>query len=186
LNGGAAVAAMAFQTALMRESLTGSYPTTVMTGNFAQLVMEVVDHACNKLMQRASGRLVASRSRLAQLAGALVAFTSAAVLGAWLSHVAGSLSVALPALVTAALALRAWRADRAQLAAGLGSASSPPFTDDEIWPDSLAPQALSQPYTEPESGTRIKAERVFRAPDEAPVKRSMSGTHLTLRSRKDE
>jgi hypothetical protein len=78
--------------------------------------------------------------------------------------------VVLPTLVTAGLTLRAWRDERAQPAviSQAPEASLLWFTDDEFWPDSDAPRALSQPYTEPSSVTRIKAERIV-AVDEVPT-----------------
>jgi hypothetical protein len=93
------------------------------------------------------------------VASALGAFSSCAVLGAWLARRFGCVSVALPASVTAALALRAWRDERAQPAPQVQApdASLLWFNDDEFWPDSDAPRALSQPYTECSSETRIKA-----------------------------
>jgi uncharacterized membrane protein YoaK (UPF0700 family) len=165
LMGSCAVAAMGFQTALMRESLTGSCPTTVMTGNLAYVVMELVDHVCHRA---GPTRLpsAAPRSRLASVSSALFAFTICASLGAWLTRAFGSVSVLLPTLVTAALTVRAWREDRRPPAVlDPNPLTEPWFTDEDLWPDSEPPQALSPPYTEPNSATRIKAERVV-LPDE--------------------
>jgi uncharacterized membrane protein YoaK (UPF0700 family) len=158
--GACAVAAMGFQTALMRESLTGCQ-TTVMTGNLAQVILEIVDQVCNRI-GGASALGASPRSRLWVVGSALSAFTICALLGAWLARRFGALSVALPTFVTAALTVRAWREERAQppVVSEAPEASLLWFTDDEFWPDSDAPRALSQPYTEPSSVTRIKAERV--------------------------
>jgi uncharacterized membrane protein YoaK (UPF0700 family) len=168
VGGASAVAAMGFQTALMRESLTGCQ-TTVMTGNLAQAVWETVDQVCNRI-GGPSALGAPPRSRLWVVASALGAFTSSAVLGAWLARQFGAASVALPTLVTAGLTLRAWRDERAQPSVinEAPEASLLWFSDDEFWPDSDAPRALSQPYTEPSSVTRIKAERVI-AVDEVPT-----------------
>jgi uncharacterized membrane protein YoaK (UPF0700 family) len=160
VSGACAVAAMGFQTALMRESLTGCQ-TTVMTGNLAQVIWEIVDQVCNRI-GGASASGATPRSRLWVVGSALGAFTICAVLGAWLARRLGTVSVALPTLVTASLTRRAWREERAQPSAvnEAPEASLLWFSDDEFWPDSDAPRALSQPYTEPSSVTRIKAERV--------------------------
>ena len=158
--GACAVAAMGFQTALMRESLTGCQ-TTVMTGNLAQVILDIVDQVCNRI-GGASAFGAAPRSRLWVVGSALGAFVICAVIGAWLARRFGTASVALPTLVTASLTFRAWREERAQpsIVSEAPEASLLWFTDDEFWPDSDAPRALSQPYTEPSSVTRIKAERV--------------------------
>jgi uncharacterized membrane protein YoaK (UPF0700 family) len=167
VTGSCAVAAMGFQTALMRESLTGSCPTTVMTGNLAYVVFELVD----QLFHRAGKTRLSSaapRSRLASVSSALIAFTSCAVLGAWLTRAFGSASVILPTLVTAALTVRAWREDRAAPTVPVlepNPMTEPWFTDDDLWADSEPLQSLSAPYTEPSSATRIKAESVV-LPDE--------------------
>lgn len=179
LAGGCAVAAMGFQTALMRESLTGCQ-TTVMTGNLAQVILEIVDQVCNRI-GGISAVGSAPRSRLWIVGSALSAFTSCAVLGAWLAHRFGAISIGLPTLVTAGLTLRAWREERAEreepsVVSEAPEASLLWFTDDEFWPDSDAPRALSQPYTEPSSVTRIKAERVVAPDDELPALRDKSGT----------
>jgi hypothetical protein len=109
-RGGFAVAAMGFQSALMRESLTGSCPTTVMTGNLTQVVIDVVDH----IVRRATRSLLSDsqpRFRLTPVASALAAFAFGAVLGGWLTRAHGSISVALPTAVTAALTINAWQKD---------------------------------------------------------------------------
>ena len=74
-------------------------------------------------------------------------------------------------LVTATLTVHAWRADRDARAAASNSGeedTSPWFTEDDLWPDSRTPRALSQPYTELSSEMRIKAERAL-ASEEEPL-----------------
>jgi uncharacterized membrane protein YoaK (UPF0700 family) len=168
LTGACAVAAMGIQTVLMRESLTGCQ-TTVMTGNLAQVILEIVDQVGARL-SAASAVPATPRSRLWVVAGALSAFSSCAVLGAWLARRFGGVCVMLPTFATAWLTVRAWRDERSQSAslAGTSDASLPWFTDDEFWPDSDAPRALSQPYTECSSVTRLKAGLPVLA-DEAPL-----------------
>jgi uncharacterized membrane protein YoaK (UPF0700 family) len=173
LSGSFAVAAMGFQTALMREALTSACPTTVMTGNLAHAVSELVDHVFSWAW-RAPTRAAMPRSRLPAVTSALLAFAGCAALGAWLSRACGSLSVLFPALVTGSLTVRAWLDDRTVAASTTPNIDSLPwFTDDDLWPDSDVPQALSQPYHEPASATRIKAERVL-APDEPSSSSSSS------------
>jgi hypothetical protein len=127
------------------------------------------DQVCNGI-GGPSALGVPPRSRLWVVGSALGAFTICAVLGAWLARQFGAASVALPTLVTAGLTLRAWRDERAQPAPVISAgpeASLLWFTDDEFWPDSDARRALSQPYTEPSSVTRIKAERVVAVDEES-------------------
>lgn len=110
VRGGFAVAAMGFQSALMRESLTGSCPTTVMTGNLTQVVIDSVDHLVGKVMHP----LVPDdrvQPRMSPVASALFMFASSAVLGGWLTRRYGSASVGLPTLLTGVLMVQAWRQD---------------------------------------------------------------------------
>jgi uncharacterized membrane protein YoaK (UPF0700 family) len=102
LGGGCAVAAMGFQNALMRESLSGSCPTTVMTGNLTHVVIDVVDHLFNKLT-KPHKRDRRPHSRLVPVASALFAFIGCAVLGGFMTRFFGSLAVLLPTLLTAVL-----------------------------------------------------------------------------------
>jgi uncharacterized membrane protein YoaK (UPF0700 family) len=170
VGGSCAVAAMGFQTVLMRESLTAC-PTTVMTGNLAHVVTELVEHVISGIFRRPA-QVAASRSRLAAVASALFAFGSSAALGSSLARAYGSLSVLLPALVTGALAARNLRRERPATPSVVAHADLLPwFTEDELWPDSKTPQALSPPYTEASSGTRIKAERVLASDSEPPLPR---------------
>ena len=169
LGGGCAVAAMGFQNALMRESLTGSCPTTVMTGNLTHVVIDLVDHLFGKFMAPHK-RDRRPRSRLLPTASALFAFIGCAVLGGFLTRLFGSLSVALPTALTATLTFRAWREDRRLLALtsplnAMKPALLPQF---EVWPASLAPHASADEAQRP------------------PMKRTVSGTQLRTRVPKDD
>jgi uncharacterized membrane protein YoaK (UPF0700 family) len=195
LGGACAVAAMGFQNALMRESLTGSCPTTVMTGNLTHVVIEIVDHLFNKLA-RPHQRDRRRRSRLFPVASALFAFIACAVLGGFLTRVIGSLSVLLPTALTATLTYRAWREDRRQLALlatpnGMGTAPLPRF---DVWPDSLLPRAPNE-QPEPAAPPRPAASsslgpshtepRTPREVERPPMKRTVSGTQLKTGFLKD-
>jgi uncharacterized membrane protein YoaK (UPF0700 family) len=169
-SGACAVAAMGFQTALIRGSLSGSCPTTVMTGNLAQVIVDLLDRLVGARDVRAP-----QRSRLVSACGALVAFASCATLGGWLTQRFGTLSVAVPTLVTAALTVRAWLEGRklaviAQTAATLAATPAPWFSDDDdLWPDSSESEALAPLYgVEWESVTRLKNEAPVAVSDVAP------------------
>jgi uncharacterized membrane protein YoaK (UPF0700 family) len=191
--GGFAVAAMGFQSALMRESLTGSCPTTVMTGNLTQVVIDVVDHVVGRVT-RPILRQHKTHVRLTPVASSLCVFASSAVLGGWLARLYGSASVALPTALAAALMFQAWREDIA------GRASALPVPLPSAVPKtvvvgpgakaSLAQDWPSEPYSiDLLSETRIKVE-AEREPSstpapskpERPVKpRSISGTQPITR-----
>ncbi|MEO7038187.1 MAG: YoaK family protein [Polyangiaceae bacterium] len=185
LSGSCAVAAMGFQTALIRESLNSSCPTTVMTGNIAQVMVDFLDQLVGP---RARARGVRERSRLVAVSSALLAFAICATLGGWLARRLGTTSIILPTVVTAALTVRAWAAARKPpVRAEDPPTPAPWFDDDDFWPDSSETEALAPLYcAEFESLTRIKAEPVV--PDgsipEAP--RHASGTRLAVRSGTDK
>lgn len=167
VRGGFAVAAMGFQSALMRESLTGSCPTTVMTGNLTQVVIDVVDHVVGRVTRPIllQGK---AHLRLTPVASSLCVFALSAVLGGWLARLYGSASVALPAALAAALMFQAWREDIA------GRVSAPPAPTParpSTAPttvvvgagakESLAQDWPSEPYSiDLTSETRIKAGAV--------------------------
>jgi uncharacterized membrane protein YoaK (UPF0700 family) len=149
-----AVAAMGFQNALMRESLSGSAPTTFMTGNLTQLVIELVEHGF--ALKNPPGIMSdvarsVSRARLRTAAIALSAFLSSAALGAWLTHALGALGAVLPALLVAGLSFQAYRERREKRAEPvvnqLGMRRPTPIS-----------RALNK-HTRAESGTRFKAVR---------------------------
>jgi uncharacterized membrane protein YoaK (UPF0700 family) len=98
LREGTAVAAMGFQNVIMRRVLSTSCPTTVMTGNLTQFIIEVVERCVSKPKSSESDL------RLRLVAMALGAFTFCAILGGFLTTSFGTVSVALPAVVVAVLA----------------------------------------------------------------------------------
>jgi len=181
-GGGCAVAAMGFQNALMRESLTGSCPTTVMTGNLTHVVIDLVDHVFKKLStpHKRDRRL---RSRLLPTASALFAFVGCAVLGGFLTRFFGSLSVLLPTVLTATLTVRAFREDRRQLALSVPARSMrpAPLPTFDVWPPSLNPRASTH-YPPPSNPTIINKARgpsPSRPELERPaMKRTVSSTRL--------
>ena len=180
-SGACAVAAMGFQTALIRESLSGSCPTTVMTGNLAQVIVDLLDQLVGA---PADGRQVRPRSRLLSVCGALLAFASCATVGGWLARRFGTISVAIPTLATAALTARAWFEDRARAARVESQVPDAPWfgADDELWPDSSETEALAPLYGfERESVTRLKSEP--RVPDSAIPEAPRYGSGAT-RARK--
>ncbi|MEI9950010.1 MAG: DUF1275 family protein [Pseudomonadota bacterium] len=85
VRGGFAVAAMGFQSALMRESLTGSCPTTVMTGNLTQAVIEVVDQLVGKVTRPLLSEPAAGPPRT-PVARVLLVFMCSAALGGYLTR----------------------------------------------------------------------------------------------------
>ena len=181
LGGGCAVAAMGFQSALMRESLSGSCPTTVMTGNLTHVVIDIVDHLFSKLT-RPNKRDRRARSRLLPVASALFAFIGCAVLGGFMTRFFGSLSVLVPTALTGVLTARAWREDQRQLALGLAGKTIPvaPLPRFDVWPQSLSPRASTH-YPPPASARVLHV----RAPspskpdlERQPAKRTVSGTQL--------
>ena len=160
LGGGCAVAAMGFQNALMRESLSGSCPTTVMTGNLTHVVIDVVDHLFSKLT-KPHKRDRRPHSRLVPVASALFAFIGCAVLGGFMTRFFGSLSVLLPTLLTGLLTVRAWREDQRQLALALPrkSIAAAPLPRFDVWPQSLSPHASTHYPPPAQSAPRILAAR---------------------------
>jgi uncharacterized membrane protein YoaK (UPF0700 family) len=195
VRGGFAVAAMGFQSALMRESLTGSCPTTVMTGNLTQVVIDVVDHVVGRvtrpLLRQSTGRL-----RLTPVAGSLFVFALSAALGGWLARLYGSVSVVLPTTLAAALMFHAWREDIAGRVSLLPEpilrrVGPQPVLVGPGAKESLVQDWPSEPYSIGlNSETRIKAEPALSEPSgpsrasdpERPVvRRTVSGTQRILR-----
>jgi uncharacterized membrane protein YoaK (UPF0700 family) len=113
LAGGGAVLAMGVQNALMREAMGTSCPTTVMTGNLTQFIIEIVELGyCRKFAAGdAESKLkrTQSNARLVRVGISLGCFLSGAFAGAWLTHRLGLVSIALPAAGVGLLALVARR-----------------------------------------------------------------------------
>lgn len=93
-----AVTAMAVQNALSRTALVELGPTTIMTGNTTQVVIDVVD-----LMSAAPEERAAIRARLAKMVPGVLAFAAGAILGARLYLWVGYWAAWLPVLVLATL-----------------------------------------------------------------------------------
>jgi uncharacterized membrane protein YoaK (UPF0700 family) len=195
LGGACAVAAMGFQNALMRESLRGSCPTTVMTGNLTHVVIDIVDHLLGKLT-RPHARDRRPTSRLLPTASALLAFIACAVLGGFLTRVFGSLSVALPAALTATLTFRSWIEDHkprlpSSPLKNFKPARLPGF---ETWPEALSSLASVESGAGDTTSTVELAKEPGLGESEArtaphkterqPMKRTISGTQLSTRSRR--
>jgi uncharacterized membrane protein YoaK (UPF0700 family) len=104
LTGCLAVAAMGIQNAMSRTVLMETGPTTVMTGNTAQLVIDVVD-----LSRADPAQKNVIKHRIVKAIAAVTGFT-AGVIGGSLAHAYVSLwSVTLPVAVLSTLAIRLWR-----------------------------------------------------------------------------
>jgi uncharacterized membrane protein YoaK (UPF0700 family) len=110
---GTAVAAMGIQNAMMRGSLGHLCPTTVMTGNLAQLTIDLVDWV---LLRRDATFTMRQRrkavgQRLARFGVPVLSFVIGSLLGACVTRRFGLLSVALPVLVLGGLTFIAWHED---------------------------------------------------------------------------
>lgn len=163
-----AVAAMGFQNALMRESLNGSAPTTFMTGNLTQLIIELVDHLFavgKKPGIMGDVERSVSRARLKTAAIALASFLGAAALGALLTRYFGAVSALLPALLVAVLSWQAFHERRVRTAPAALEQRQNPI-------GMRRPTPIQRPlatHPRPESGTRFKAVRLEeRTEEEAP------------------
>jgi uncharacterized membrane protein YoaK (UPF0700 family) len=197
-GGGCAVTAMGFQNALMREALRTSCPTTVMTGNLTQVVIELSDRVLGKFL-KPNPHDRRPKSRLGPVSAALVAFLGCAVLGGWLTHVFGSASVMLPTLVTAVLTGWAWQEDRARFTqiapiAKLSTPRVPTFAPPRVWPESFlpeAPRAADEPVSAAQLRTSPIVPEVSEPVSPTPTrftteKRSISGTQLATRFRDEK
>ena len=98
LTGLLAAAAMAIQNAASRTFFSVLPPTTVMTGNLIQIIVDTVDLA------QGHEPLDAKRARLAKLVPMLLAFIAGTLCGAIGYTIAGFLSLVVPILTIGALA----------------------------------------------------------------------------------
>jgi uncharacterized membrane protein YoaK (UPF0700 family) len=95
-----AASAMAIQNTAARTFLSGLPPTTVMTGNLIQVIVDMVDIA------HGHGNLGAKRARLAKLGPMLLSFIAGTLLGAVGYVTVGFYSLIIPIVAVAWLALR--------------------------------------------------------------------------------
>lgn len=91
-----AVVAMAIQNAASRTLFASLAPTTVMTGNVTQIVIDLVDLAMSRGQPEA-------RLRLSRMMAPVVAFAAGALAGALLYATAGYLALLAPILATSAV-----------------------------------------------------------------------------------
>jgi uncharacterized membrane protein YoaK (UPF0700 family) len=92
-----AAAAMGIQNTAARTIMSGLPPTTVMTGNLMQIIVDVVD------LLHGHGALPAKRERLSKLVPLMLAFGAGALLGALGYLTIGFLALVAPILVAASL-----------------------------------------------------------------------------------
>ncbi|GIL38958.1 YoaK family protein [Roseiterribacter gracilis] len=91
------VAAMGVQNAASRLVFLSLAPTTVMTGNVTQLIIDLVDLACGTAEE-------AARDRLRRMAAPVLAFTAGALSGGLLYMAAGFACLVLPIVLLALVA----------------------------------------------------------------------------------
>jgi uncharacterized membrane protein YoaK (UPF0700 family) len=105
-----AVAAMGVQNALMRVGLNICLPTTVMTGNLTQAVVEIVELVALRLSPITAGKSrIPEQNRLLRVLASIAGFSLGAGSAVLLTTYFGLSSVLLPAVVAAVLAVIAWR-----------------------------------------------------------------------------
>lgn len=95
-----AASAMAIQNTAARTFLNGLPPTTVMTGNMIQVIVDAVDIA------HGHGPLDVKRARLKRLGPMLLAFVAGTLLGAVGYSILGFYALAVPIVLVAGLATR--------------------------------------------------------------------------------
>ncbi|KWR82100.1 YoaK family protein [Cupriavidus sp. IDO] len=97
------VAAMGIQNAMSRTALSDVGPTTIMTGNTTQIVIDAVD-----LLGAAPEARVAIRRRISKMGPAVIGFAVGAILGALAFARFSFWSVMLPAAMLFVLAIQLW------------------------------------------------------------------------------
>jgi uncharacterized membrane protein YoaK (UPF0700 family) len=112
LTGAAGVFGMGVQNALMRDALSSLGPTTLMTGNLTQLMLDLVDVALPDNERGAHGEGASPRTelhrRLTKSATSVSAFLFGTVLGGVATTVFGFWSIALPATVIGSFTVSTW------------------------------------------------------------------------------
>ncbi|XGV96847.1 MAG: YoaK family protein [Leptolyngbya sp. BL-A-14] len=113
LAGSTGVFAMGIQNALMRESLGTLAPTTVMTGNLTQLVIDIVQLVLARYNHRQQKPVLQPevRTRIAKFGSALFGFSVGAASGGVITRWIGLGSILLPAIAIAGLAMQAQKQD---------------------------------------------------------------------------
>ena len=94
-----AATAMAVQNTAARTSLGGLPPTTVMTGNLMQIIVDLLD------VLHGHGAVEAKRARLANLVSLMLAFSAGAITGAVGYLTIGFLALIAPILAALTLGL---------------------------------------------------------------------------------
>jgi uncharacterized membrane protein YoaK (UPF0700 family) len=102
LTGMLAVVAMGIQNTASRTAFAALSPTTVMTGNVTQVVMDCVDYGSSRDAQVRAG----ARARLAKFGPPVLGFGAGAVGGAVLFGVGGFWCLLLPVAIVGGLLLR--------------------------------------------------------------------------------
>lgn len=105
LAGTLAVVAMGIQNALSRTALADMGPTTIMTGNTTQIVIDLVD-----LPSAGQEQAAAIRTRLRKMLPAVAGFAAGAVLGALAFAAASFWCVLLPVFMLLAICRQRWSA----------------------------------------------------------------------------
>lgn len=105
--GSTGVFAMGVQNALMRVSLGTFAPTTVMTGNFTQLVIDIFQFVSKRYSLKSSVQTNRRelQTRIGKFGRALIGFVVGAAAGALAMHMIGFWSIALPTIAIALLAI---------------------------------------------------------------------------------
>jgi uncharacterized membrane protein YoaK (UPF0700 family) len=112
---GAGVMAMGIQNALMREALGALCPTTVMTGNLTQVIMDTVElvfASFDAPARRPERRRKEALARIARFGLPVVSFTVGAVAGACATNALGFMSLAVPTLLSLLLTAHSFRVAR--------------------------------------------------------------------------